>query len=232
MRRCGKHVQLKIRNVLNGVFRLVSAVRRCKKTPEHLKSRKCPPLIPSRQYLFYVYGSDVILTISSWYGMKDIIRPYVPMFQAAIRQHLPCDKQPANLAILCPRKHRWFYPKMARKTQFKLTHPQITVSLDLAFSPQWALYFGMLHFRSSPQWSCFLLSNFTTDRWLGLSHAQPPARHFFSAADGREDSVLPMERFTRPHQGSCGPLVHMVCLYTKDGVKTGYPLVNIHSLRT
>ena len=51
---------------------------------------------------------------------------------------------------------------MPPKTQFKLTHPQITVSLDLAFPPQWALYFDMLHFRSSPQWSCFLLSNFTT----------------------------------------------------------------------
>ena len=126
---------------------------------------------------------------------------------------------------------------MPPKTQFKLTHPQITVSLDLAFPPQWALYFDMLHFRSSPQWSCFLLSNFTTiplrskgpeSLIAGSGSAMLSHRPviFFSAADGREDSVLPMERFTRPHQGSCGPLVHMVCLYTKDGVKTGYPLVN------
>ena len=112
------------------------------------------------------------------------------MFQAAIRQHLPCDKQPANLAILCPRKHRWFYPKYATKDTIQIDpsadHSVIGLSISTAVGTVFwhatlsqqpsVVVFSLVEFHHN---SIEIQRTWILDRWLGLSHAQPPARHIF-----------------------------------------------------
>ena len=149
------------------------------------------------------------------------------MFQAAIRQHLPCDKQPANLAILCPVENIdgswWFYPKYATKDTIQIDpsadHSVIGFSIFTAVGTVfWYFWHATL---SLPSVVVFSLVEFhhnseiqrtwIPDR-LWLSPRPPPARHFlFGCGWAGGSAVLPMEGFTRVMWSPGRPL--MVCLF-------------------